>query len=518
MASKASDPSHEGAITETFSAGKLPADRLERPLDAADPGREVVRHDERPGDIHRTDILPEGGQVVLGQTPWRMPDPSVLARRLSRRRPTTGSTELDALETGGAFAELSGWRAIAVRGDDAAGLAPRSRHGRRRRARCRTEPSLLASHPDRADPGRLPRRRNRRKLIPPPPGGGAARGSRRDPRSIRALLRRRAGRRSRRSAIVAVLGGAAAEDGDDGLVLAPSVLGLGHDVVLPRASPLERLRATPAGTRARRGDRRGHRDMADPPRGRADGGGLRTGRLARRGRARGHDRLHEGVLPGAGVGGEGAEPRSPAPGPAPRSLGRRRSFREQPCSPTEPSSGRSRAPRRRTERMDAIVRIRWDAASGATLDRGRTALPTARIVDSSGHFASATWGFAMTRPTTPSPQWSLRAIPSFPEITGIPGGGTERCGSIVSRASTSTSCPRTPPRPTSGRSAPRATGSIPTSSSRSPRKKPVPLSRSAARAPIREECLSWALKNGERYGVWGGLTEQERRRLSRQVA
>jgi WhiB family transcriptional regulator, redox-sensing transcriptional regulator len=35
---------------------------------------------------------------------------------------------------------------------------------------------------------------------------------------------------------------------------------------------------------------------------------------------------------------------------------------------------------------------------------------------------------------------------------------------------------------------------------------------------IREECLSWALKNGERYGVWGGLTEQQRRRLARQVA
>src|SRR3954466_14304498 len=31
--------------------------------------------------------------------------------------------------------------------------------------------------------------------------------------------------------------------------------------------------------------------------------------------------------------------------------------------------------------------------------------------------------------------------------------------------------------------------------------------------PIREECLSWALKNGERYGVWGGTTEQQRRRL-----
>jgi WhiB family transcriptional regulator, redox-sensing transcriptional regulator len=35
---------------------------------------------------------------------------------------------------------------------------------------------------------------------------------------------------------------------------------------------------------------------------------------------------------------------------------------------------------------------------------------------------------------------------------------------------------------------------------------------------IREECLAWALKNGERYGVWGGLTEQQRRRVQRQVA
>jgi WhiB family redox-sensing transcriptional regulator len=35
---------------------------------------------------------------------------------------------------------------------------------------------------------------------------------------------------------------------------------------------------------------------------------------------------------------------------------------------------------------------------------------------------------------------------------------------------------------------------------------------------IREECLAWALKNGERYGVWGGLTEQQRRRIQRQVA
>lgn len=35
---------------------------------------------------------------------------------------------------------------------------------------------------------------------------------------------------------------------------------------------------------------------------------------------------------------------------------------------------------------------------------------------------------------------------------------------------------------------------------------------------IREMCLAWALKNGERYGVWGGLTEQQRRRITRYVA
>lgn len=39
-----------------------------------------------------------------------------------------------------------------------------------------------------------------------------------------------------------------------------------------------------------------------------------------------------------------------------------------------------------------------------------------------------------------------------------------------------------------------------------------------AACTIRDECLAWALKNGERYGVWGGLTEQRRRRLNRYVA
>ncbi len=35
---------------------------------------------------------------------------------------------------------------------------------------------------------------------------------------------------------------------------------------------------------------------------------------------------------------------------------------------------------------------------------------------------------------------------------------------------------------------------------------------------VRDVCLAWAVRNGERYGVWGGTTEQQRRRLIRQVA
>jgi WhiB family transcriptional regulator, redox-sensing transcriptional regulator len=35
---------------------------------------------------------------------------------------------------------------------------------------------------------------------------------------------------------------------------------------------------------------------------------------------------------------------------------------------------------------------------------------------------------------------------------------------------------------------------------------------------VRDICLAWAVRNGERYGVWGGTTEQQRRRLIRHVA
>jgi WhiB family transcriptional regulator, redox-sensing transcriptional regulator len=31
--------------------------------------------------------------------------------------------------------------------------------------------------------------------------------------------------------------------------------------------------------------------------------------------------------------------------------------------------------------------------------------------------------------------------------------------------------------------------------------------------PVISECLTWALRHGEEWGVWGGLSEHERRRL-----
>jgi WhiB family redox-sensing transcriptional regulator len=37
-----------------------------------------------------------------------------------------------------------------------------------------------------------------------------------------------------------------------------------------------------------------------------------------------------------------------------------------------------------------------------------------------------------------------------------------------------------------------------------------------AGCPVREPCLEYALTVREKHGVWGGLTERERRRLVRQ--
>lgn len=34
---------------------------------------------------------------------------------------------------------------------------------------------------------------------------------------------------------------------------------------------------------------------------------------------------------------------------------------------------------------------------------------------------------------------------------------------------------------------------------------------------VRSECLEYALKNDERFGIWGGLSERERRKLKRRA-
>jgi WhiB family redox-sensing transcriptional regulator len=35
---------------------------------------------------------------------------------------------------------------------------------------------------------------------------------------------------------------------------------------------------------------------------------------------------------------------------------------------------------------------------------------------------------------------------------------------------------------------------------------------------VRADCLEYALANGEKFGIWGGLSERERRRIRRQRA
>lgn len=37
------------------------------------------------------------------------------------------------------------------------------------------------------------------------------------------------------------------------------------------------------------------------------------------------------------------------------------------------------------------------------------------------------------------------------------------------------------------------------------------------RCPVTAQCLEWALEHNERFGVWGGLSEPERRRLNGQL-
>lgn len=43
----------------------------------------------------------------------------------------------------------------------------------------------------------------------------------------------------------------------------------------------------------------------------------------------------------------------------------------------------------------------------------------------------------------------------------------------------------------------------------------APAKAICARCPVIDRCLEYALDNDERFGVWGGTSERERRRLRR---
>lgn len=39
--------------------------------------------------------------------------------------------------------------------------------------------------------------------------------------------------------------------------------------------------------------------------------------------------------------------------------------------------------------------------------------------------------------------------------------------------------------------------------------------QTCAACPVREQCLDYAIEHGETFGIWGGMTERERRRVAR---
>ncbi|MCL2489284.1 MAG: WhiB family transcriptional regulator [Propionibacteriaceae bacterium] len=42
--------------------------------------------------------------------------------------------------------------------------------------------------------------------------------------------------------------------------------------------------------------------------------------------------------------------------------------------------------------------------------------------------------------------------------------------------------------------------------------------RVCRRCAVREECLQWAIDAGQDHGVWGGMSEDERRAMKRRAA
>jgi folate-binding protein YgfZ len=161
--------------------------------------------------------------------------------------PTTGTSQSDTREDRHAYAVLSGWRVTSVSGTDARAWLH----------------DLIT-----ADVDGLRDRRSRRSLLLTPTGRiradfhvASVNGSYlllqapEQPEAVDAILRPyvlssdvRLEDRTDRSVLVAVLDGSAAEDASDEIVLTPSVVGSGHDVVAApgdaSARLLERLRAS----------------------------------------------------------------------------------------------------------------------------------------------------------------------------------------------------------------------------------------------------------------------------------
>ena len=40
--------------------------------------------------------------------------------------------------------------------------------------------------------------------------------------------------------------------------------------------------------------------------------------------------------------------------------------------------------------------------------------------------------------------------------------------------------------------------------------------RVCAQCEVREQCLKWAIDHDERFGIWGGMSERERRRYKKE--
>ena len=291
--------------------GQRPAQRVQGPLDPAHLGREGVRDDQRPGDVHGLDILPERDDQ----------GPTYPSRHSSTRSSEAPPSRSPRLAT------------IAVDGTDARTMAPRSRDRRRRRPAGRAD----------ADARSCSRR---------PVGSGPTSTSR--ARATDSCCSRTPSSRpsTNCSAPTCCPPTSSSPTGATSWSWWPS-----SAAERPRTAPTPRASSSPLGARRRprpgvpRGDpserpstaprRRGRRGrprrpggLEDPPWDAADGRGFRPRRPPRRGRSRVRDRLHEGMLPRPGVRGEGPEPRAPTSGPP------RRPIRRAPPS-------RSPRPRRR---------------------------------------------------------------------------------------------------------------------------------------------------------------------------